>query len=186
MSKLNICVDIDGTITSPYHFIPYLNELYGKNITDEECNTCNWEDLFQIEMDTMLKEFHEKCMHSYGEAAIVEGAKEVINELKEKHNIYFVTARSENLTNITRNWLNDSGFEDIEVYLLGSDNKVSKGKELNCDIFIEDNPWNAIQLANEGMKIVLMDTNYNKDVEHNDIFRVNNWSEIKKYIDTYK
>ena len=25
MIKLNICIDIDGTITSPYHFIPYLN-----------------------------------------------------------------------------------------------------------------------------------------------------------------
>mgnify|MGYP006992141521 CR=1 FL=1 len=33
MNKLNICIDIDGTITSPYHFIPYLNELYNKNIT---------------------------------------------------------------------------------------------------------------------------------------------------------
>ena len=32
MIKLNICIDIDGTITSPYHFIPYLNELYNKNI----------------------------------------------------------------------------------------------------------------------------------------------------------
>ena len=30
MIKLNICIDIDGTITSPYHFIPYLNELYNK------------------------------------------------------------------------------------------------------------------------------------------------------------
>ena len=45
MIKLNICIDIDGTITSPYHFIPYLNELYNKNITEEECNTHNWEVL---------------------------------------------------------------------------------------------------------------------------------------------
>ena len=36
MSRLNICVDIDGTITSPYHFIPYLNEIYNKNIKDED------------------------------------------------------------------------------------------------------------------------------------------------------
>ena len=30
MNKLNICIDIDGTITDPYHFLPYLNELYNK------------------------------------------------------------------------------------------------------------------------------------------------------------
>ena len=185
MNKLNICVDIDGTITSPYHFIPYLNELYGKNISDEECNTCDWEALYEVKMDEMLTEFHEKYMHSYGEATVVENAKNAIDELKINHNIYFVTARSENLTEVTRNWLDDSGFSDIDVYLLGSDNKVSKAKELNCDIFIEDNPWNATLLANEGMKIILIDTNYNKEVNHKDITRVNNWIEIKEYIDRY-
>ena len=70
MIKLNICIDIDGTITSPYHFIPYLNELYNKNITEEECNTHNWEVLYGVDMNTMISEFHEKYMHSYGEATV--------------------------------------------------------------------------------------------------------------------
>ena len=45
MNKLNICIDIDGTITSPYHFLPYLNDIFNKNITDAECITHNWEEL---------------------------------------------------------------------------------------------------------------------------------------------
>ena len=185
MIKLNICIDIDGTITSPYHFIPYLNELYNKNITEEECNTHNWEVLYGVDMNTMISEFHEKYMHSYGEAKVVDDAKNIIDELKKNHNLYFVTARDAKLTDITKNWLNENGFEEIDVYLLGSDYKIQKAKELECHIFIEDNPSNAMQLANEGMKVLLIDTNYNKEIEHENIVRVNNWIDIHGFIQEY-
>lgn len=185
MTKLNICIDIDGTITSPYHFLSYLNELYNKNITEEECNTNNWEHLYGIKIDILLDEFHEKYMHSYKEANIVDNAKDIIINLKQSHNLYFVTARDEKLTDITKSWLNENGLNDIEVYLLGSDYKIEKAKELECHIFIEDNPSNALQLANEGMKVLLIDTNYNKEVEHENIVRVNNWTDINIFIDKY-
>ena len=90
MIKLNICIDIDGTITSPYHFIPYLNELYNKNITEEECNTHNWEVLYGVDMNTMISEFHEKYMHSYGEAKVVDDAKNIIDELKKQNNLILI------------------------------------------------------------------------------------------------
>ena len=186
MIKLNICIDIDGTITSPYHFIPYLNELYNKSITEEECNTINWESLYGIKMDTMINEFHEKYMHSYQEAKVVEKAKDIIMALKQNHNLYFVTARDEKLTDITKNWLDENGFNEIDVYLLGSDYKIEKAKELECHIFIEDNPSNALQLVNEGMKVLLINTNYNKDIEHENIIRVNDWTDINVFIEEYK
>ena len=95
MIKLNICIDIDGTITSPYHFIPYLNELYNKNITEEECNTHNWEVLYGVDMNTMISEFHEKYMHSYGEAKVVDDAKNIIDELKKNHTVIVITHKEE-------------------------------------------------------------------------------------------
>lgn len=185
MSKLNICIDIDGTITDPYHFIPYLNELYNKNITNEECNTIDWQELYGIDMETMLKEFHEKYMHSYDEAVVIEEARDVIKLLKENHNLNFVTARSAHLKDITRNWLDKNDLNEIEVYLLGSDYKIEKAKELECHIFIEDNPSNALQLANEGMHVLLIDTNYNKEINHEKIKRVTTWAEINDFILSY-
>ncbi|MPM14784.1 Nucleotidase [bioreactor metagenome] len=185
MNKLNICIDIDGTITNPYHFIPYLNELYNKEITEDGCYTYDWQELYGVDMDTILHEFHTTYIHSYGEAEVVEGAKEIISNLFNKHNLYFVTARNESLTEVTTNWLNDKGFSSIDVYLLGSDNKISKAKELECNIFIEDNPANALQLANEGMTVLLIDTNYNKSVEHENITRVKNWNDINEIIESY-
>ena len=45
MNKLNICIDIDGTITNPYHFLPYLNDMYNKNLTEEQFITHKMEEL---------------------------------------------------------------------------------------------------------------------------------------------
>lgn len=183
MDKLNICIDIDGTITNPYHFIPYLNEMYNRSVTPEECVTYNWEELYEETMDNILEKFHGKYMHSYKEAEVVEGAKDIIGQLYEIHNLYFVTARSEILTDITNQWLQENGFSNIDVHLLGSDYKIDKARELGCNIFIEDNPFNAVGLADAGMRVLLMDTNYNKNIEHENITRVKNWVEIKEIIE---
>ena len=57
MIKLNICIGfIDGTITSPYHFIPYLMN-YIVNITEEECNTHNWGSFIWCRY-----EYYDKCI----------------------------------------------------------------------------------------------------------------------------
>lgn len=185
MSKLNICIDIDGTITSPYHFIPYLNEIYDKNIKEEECNTYDWEVLYNASMDEILHKLHKDYIHSYEEADIVDGAKDIIGNLKNNHNVYFVTARDNNLSSTTLKWLESRGFSQIEVYLLGSHYKIEKAKELNCDIFIEDSPSNAMELAEAGMRVLLIDTHYNKDTRHENITRVDNWIEIERFIKKY-
>lgn len=37
-----------------------------------------------------------------------------------------------------------NGLSSIEIYILGSNYKIDKVKELKCDIFIENNPLNSI------------------------------------------
>ena len=171
MSRLNICIDIDGTITSPYHFIPYLNEIYNKNIKDEDCNVYNWEFLYNTTMDDIFYKLHKDYIHSYEDADIVDGARSIIEKLSNNHNVYFVTARDNELHNITLKWLENKGLSHIEVYSLGTHYKIEKAKELNCDIFIEDSPYNALELADAGMKVLLIDTYYNRDAKHKGITR---------------
>ena len=185
MSNLNICIDIDGTITSPYHFIPYLNNMYNKNLSNEDCTTLDWTELYGEDIEDILNKFHNEYMNAYEEAEVIEGARDIIKELYERNNLYFVTARSESLTGITTNWLNKNGFSDIEVYLLGSDYKIEKAKELNCNLFIEDNPSNAIQIAEAGINVILMDANYNKGTEHERITRVKDWKQINELIENH-
>lgn len=182
MSNLNICIDIDGTITSPYHFLPYLNNMYNKNITEEECITLDWKELYGEDIEELLNKFHNEYMNAYEEAEVVEGAKDIIAELCAENNLYFVTARSVDLTDVTTNWLEQKGFAGIDVHLLGSDYKIEKAKELNCNLFIEDNPWNAVQIAKAGINVILIDANYNKNTEHEKITRVKDWKQIKELI----
>lgn len=183
MNNLSICIDIDGTITSPYHFISYLNEMYNKNVKDEDCTTVHWSKLFDEDSETMIEKFHERYMHSYEEAEVVENAKEIIQELSEDNDIYFVTARGEELKDITLRWLNKNELSNIKVYMLGSAYKIDKAKELKCDIFIEDNPLNAMQLAKEGIKVFLIETNYNKEIQHENIIKVKDWRHIKEIVE---
>ncbi|MGL5330628.1 MAG: 5' nucleotidase, NT5C type [Peptostreptococcaceae bacterium] len=182
MSNLNICIDIDGTITSPYHFLPYLNNMYNMDLKEEEWTTIDWTKLYGDNIAELLNKFHNEYVNAYSEASVVEFAKEIICEIGMNNNLYFVTARSEDLTEVTTTWLNENGFSDIEVYLLGSDYKIEKAKELGCNIFIEDNPNNAIQIANAGIDVILIDANYNKEISHEKITRVENWNQIKELI----
>lgn len=182
MSNLNICIDIDGTITSPYHFISYLNEMCNKNIKEKDITTVYWSKLYDEDSDKLMKRFHDKYMYSYDEAELVENALEVLEDLYRHNNLYFVTARGEELKDITLNWLKKKELSKIHIYMLGSDYKIDKAKELNCDIFIEDNPLNAMQLAQCGIKVLLIDTNYNKDIYHENITRVKDWKQIKEII----
>lgn len=57
--------------------------------------------------------------------------------------------------------------------MLDSDYKIDKAKELKCDIFIEDNSLNTLQLAKVGVRVFLLETNYNKDTKHDNITKVN-------------
>ncbi|MGL5693145.1 MAG: 5' nucleotidase, NT5C type [Peptostreptococcaceae bacterium] len=182
MSNLNICIDIDGTITSPYHFLPYLNNMYNMELTEEDWITIDWTKLYGDNIEELLSKFHNEYVNAYIEAEVVEYAREIIDEIGMNNKLYFVTARNQELTELTTNWLNNKGFSNIEVYLLGSDYKIEKANELKCDIFIEDNPNNAIQIANAGIDVILMDANYNKNVEHERITRVENWTQIKELI----
>ena len=112
MKKLNICIDIDGTITEPYYWLDCCNKHFKTNITEKD------------------------------------------------------------LTLITHEYLRNNSIHYDNLFLLGSHYKVNKAKELDCDIFIEDNYRNAIELSEAGFYVLLLDTNYNREPLNNNIKRV--------------
>ncbi len=124
--------------------------------------------------------FYEKYkVRIHTEEKLRKGAKEVLNELNKYHNIYFVTAREKSLEVLTKSYLINHSIKFRDLYVLGSHYKVDKAKDLNCDIFIEDNPTNAVELSEAGFKVILLDTNYNKHIKENEnIIRVDHWDEV--------
>ncbi len=99
-------------------------------------------------------EFYEKNkIEIHSQQKIREDVQSVIKRLSIIHNIYFVTARDKSLTMFTHSYLKKNEILYDDLFVLGSHYKVDKAKELNCNVFIEDNYDNALQLSNAGFKV---------------------------------
>ncbi|CCC57701.1 5' nucleotidase, NT5C type [Caloramator australicus] len=183
MVRLNICIDIDGTITDPFYWLDLANYYFNKNLKED--------DVKEYEIYKVLgvsEEEYNKFYDMYSElihfrAKPREFASKVLKDISQKHNIYYVSAREPKLMNITEKWLKRYNFPKGEVYLLGTHNKIQKAKELRCDIFIEDRYENAVQLAKEGFKVLLIDCPYNRKPLKEGIYRVFNWEQIHEIIE---
>ena len=99
----------------------------------------------------------------YRDSPISEGAKNVLNEWNEYHQLFFISARKIELLDVTEEWFkqNDILYGDFE--LLGSHKKVEAAKKLNVDIFLEDKHDNAVEIHEElDIPVLLFDTPYNR------------------------
>lgn len=182
MKNLNICIDIDGTITDPYYWISYANEYFNLSITKDQVTEYEIHKVLNIEENAYLKFYEELKVEIHSKQPLRNDVKEVLDILQKYNNLYFVTAREKSLELLTFSYLLNKEIPFDEVFLLGTHNKVPKAKELDCDIFIEDNYDNALQLSKNGFKVILIDTNYNRYPLNSNITRVDNWNEILQII----
>ena len=182
MKKLNICIDIDGTITDPYYWLSYANNYFNSNISENQVTSYDISKVLNIKQNDYL-EFYEKFKFEiHTNQKLRPDVKDILDELYKFNNLYFVTAREKSLELVTFLYLLNHEIPFDEIYILGTHNKVPKAKDLNCDIFIEDSYDNAIELSNSGFKVILIDTNYNRLPLNHNIIRAHNWMEISQII----
>lgn len=183
MKNLNICIDVDGTITDAYYWLDLCNEYFNKSVTEEEVTEYFIHKVLGVPAEEYI-EFYEKFkFRIHSEQKIRQDAKVFIKRLYMLHNIYFVTAREKSLTILTHSYLRKNKIPYDDLFVLGSHYKVDIARNLSCDVFIEDNYDNAIQLSSAGFKVLLIDTNYNKQPLTENITRVYGWNEIYEIID---
>jgi uncharacterized HAD superfamily protein len=178
MNTLNICIDIDGTITNAYDWLDIVNKYFNKNITEDQVTEYEIHQVMHIERYEYEDFYNKNKFKIHSEQKLRDDAKLVITVLNQIHNIYFVTARDRELETLTHLFLRKNEIPYDNLFVLGSHYKVDKAKELTCSIFIEDNYTNAIQLSEAGFRVLLMDTNYNRKPLNDNIVRVYNWKEI--------
>ncbi len=183
MQKLNLCIDIDGTVTEPFYWLERANHYFNKQIKPDDVSVYEIHKVLDVYEDD-YNEFYDlygKLLHKESEARF--GASEVIKKLYHHHHIHFVTAREEKMKDISIEWLDRHQIPRDSIDLLGSHYKVDKAHELKSDLFIEDCYRNALQLANAGFDVLLIDCAYNKGVLPQNVIRVKNWFEIMKLIE---
>lgn len=77
------------------------------------------------------------------------------------------------LARLTNEWLADNDFPFGSVSFWGDKAEVAEHWGLTA--FVEDSPSNALQLAERGLGVVLIDQPYNRGVGHELIHRVEDW-----------
>lgn len=185
MRKLNLCIDIDGTVTEPYYWLDKVNEHFNVSVKESDCIYYDIHKIVGIKEEEYM-DFHDEFSETlHRESDVRLGAVQVVNRLYRKHNIHFVTARNKDMYDVSIEWLDRYKFPMDSIHLLGSHNKVKKAQELDCDIFIEDRYENAIQLSEEGFDVILIDCNYNKGITPENVYRVKNWYQIERIIGKY-
>lgn len=180
MKKLNLCIDIDGTVTEPYYWLERANRYFDRQLEPEDITAYEIHRMLDIGEDD-YSEFYElygKLLHKESKARF--GASEMIQQLYQQHNIHFVTAREEKMRETSVEWLARHQMPMDSISLLGSHYKVEKARELKSDLFIEDCYSNALLLAGAGFDVLLIDCTYNKGPLPQNVTRVKNWLEISK------
>ena len=179
-------IDIDGTLTCPSSFVPYINESFNMNIT--------LEDLKQYELSPLIgisdKEFWEWMdkmePEIYRSNPLATGAKSIMDQWKDQYDLYFISARRQHLYDVTNTWFANQHIDFDHLELIGSHNKIATVKKHDIDLFFEDKHDNACDISEEcDIPVILFDTPYNRMPVPKSVIRVNNWYEAEKWVSNY-
>lgn len=179
---MRIGIDIDDTITTTTKDM----DRYAKNyIKDTKIDESKYYIKERYGWD---KDICEKFWYTYAEeimncTSLRDKASDYINKLHDDGNIiYFITARdnkySDNILSVTEDYLEKHGIE-YDYLITGANNKNMVCLDNDIDIMIDDCPYHAPEFKDSKVSFMLMDNDYNKDV---DCLRVNSWEEIYNLI----
>ena len=179
-------IDIDGTITCPSTFVPYINESFKKNITLNDIKEYDLTPLLEITEQQFWSWMDEKEPIIYKNAPLASGVKNVIEEWKNIYNLIYISARRDHLLDLTYEWFKENSLGFHHIDLIGTHNKLKTIKKYNIDLFFEDKHDNACDISEEfNIPVILFNTPYNQDPVPKNVVRVNNWIEAKKWVDNW-
>ncbi|WP_078552812.1 5' nucleotidase, NT5C type [Bacillus alkalicellulosilyticus] len=186
MSKIKIGFDIDGTVTDPGTFIPYLNQHFKKNITLDQITSYDLTGLLGITSEEFFQWMKEHEGSIYEQATIASYFQEAIKAWKEKHEFIYISARGQHLYDLTLEWFSRNNIPYHHLELIGSHNKIAAITTHQLDIFFEDKHDNACEIAEAcSIPVILMDTPYNRLPVPDNVYRMENWQEALFWVNNW-
>ncbi|WP_075982320.1 hypothetical protein [Bacillus massilinigeriensis] len=181
--KKRFGIDIDGTVTCPSTFVPYLNDAFQLNITLDDIKQYDFMPLVDISEKEFAKWFSKMEPKIYSESPLASGAWNVLKNWEKQHDLFFISARGSHLKEVTKDWFHKQKLNFHTIDLLGTHNKVEAAKKYQVEIFFEDKHDNAVMIHEEcKIPVLLFDTPYNQDPTPNGVVRVNNWKEANEWV----
>lgn len=200
---MRIGVDLDDVIA--VCAVPYLRRFaqeYKVALPDEK--EIGWHLLREMDARVSPEErdrFRLKLYDGtfFSQLEMYEDCPIVLERLVQQgHEIYFITARAERRRMVTETWLREKRILDYAkaVHLKpygefrpdvprgrydaegSAQYKTRLAQELSLDVFCEDDVTISLSLAEAGVRVLLFDHPWNRDVSHERITRVSGWSEV--------
>jgi uncharacterized HAD superfamily protein len=185
---MNIGVDIDEVVAEYLDALHiYAEKHHNLKLSKEIYDTYNFSQIWNVSKERFIEIFEAwKQSSEFDAIQVTDGAQEALNALAKQHEITFITSRNDSYAHKTESWLKKH-FE-FPIHLLHSKNarkidpakkqKAELCKEHNIAILIEDQAVFSMECAQVGIKVLLIDKPWNKQVQHQHITRVKNWKEI--------
>lgn len=189
-SKKVIAVDIDEVLADFLsYFVYFHNLMYKTSASKEDMKKYYLHEVFDVDRDEMSMRYLEfKALHLLERLEPVKGAKEGISKLFEMgYEPHLVTARPQVIEKETKKWLSIH-FKDVDLPIhfthpmtgrVYHRKKSEICREIGAEVLIDDHIENALDCAENGIKVFLMDAPWNKteDLPEN-VIRVKSWKEI--------
>ncbi|MFS0655296.1 5' nucleotidase, NT5C type [Bacillus sp. 179-C3.3 HS] len=184
---LRLGIDIDGTVTAQDTFVPYLNQSFQCAITLEDMTEYDLTKLLKISNEEFWGWMDQQEPLIYKHAKPAEGAKNILNQMKEHHKLIYITARRKHLTDVTYTWFQEHQIHYDDIELVGGHHKLEAVQQHNIDVFFEDHHGNATMIAKEAnIPVILFNSPYNQMPTDDRIIRVNHWKEADQWIKQYE
>jgi len=153
MNKKNIGIDVDGVLRD---FLTPCIKIYNNNYDDGKVTVP--EQVSDWNLQDELPQFSESFIHDHAKDLFYNslpyfGAKEFMEELNNKHNVYVVTHQYPTLEKLTLQWLEEFGFK-YKGFFSTPNKSLFSGEVLLDDSSLHVNkfpgkgvifnqPWNA-------------------------------------------
>ncbi len=186
---MKIAIDLDDTVWGFYNpFSDFYFNKSGIRRNEMELASDFWGSIGTKEEGlTILKEFFDS-----GEGTklkFFDDFLENFEELKNKFEIVFVTSRSYDLREETKKIITNHLGVELDIVYTSDYNPNKKSYVcdlLGIDILIDDFPNNALDCAEKGINVLLIDKPWNKKVDHENVYRCEGWKGILSKLNEMK
>jgi uncharacterized HAD superfamily protein len=182
-----IGVDIDGIIAdTDTAFRRRMSEVFKRNFPRYLVKDFHYENCFkfsQKEMIIFCNLFLDKEL--WKNIKLIRGARPTLRKLKAHHSLIIITGRPIEVRDVTLEWLESRRIPFDKLYFMQGRQKheIARLNRHKFSLFLEDHPSYALKMAQDGVKVLLMDYPWNQKIEgHPNIVRVKNWRQINRIL----
>ena len=175
MEKLKVGFDIDGCMNNfQIELQAILKNNYNVNLPPE---VHNWNE-YVVQIYKDINKFWEKYNGIIEDTMPAEkDASKILTALGGFCERNIITARGYRCAAVTESWLHKHELVYDNIYW-ECDTKLYACQYLGIEYMIEDSPINAQLMADNGMKVLLFERQYNNFLYHPNIDHCQSWDEV--------